>query len=144
MVWAKAGVGKLSCDQNEILLFWMMQKETSTTKQYRWNQTTCFAAKHTEHEMKATHDAIRITGQFSLPLRLERLVQPVGWGSPPRQEQQLRGQGSLPTSPACFPLLPRQPVLLPFRTLSVCMYSSARFACQSRQTEESEERLINQ
>lgn len=57
---------------------------------------------------------------------------------------------SSPSSPAHPSLFPHQLALLPFITTlpsspsCVCVYGFVHFACQSGQTEKSEERLINQ
>lgn len=92
----------------------MMPKETPMTKQYRLNQTTCFAAEHTEQEKKATLDTIRGTGQFSSPSSQTGVT---GAACGMRLTAQVRaaapGTGFAHALSACCPLFPNCACMAP-------------------------------
>lgn len=95
-----------------------MQKwETSMTKQYRWNQTTCFADKHrTRNEGNLwCYQNYGPVFPLSLPDRCNWCSL---WGEAPCPGES-GGCGARACSPPCRPLLPRQPAVLSFLTLHV-------------------------
>lgn len=123
MVWANAEVGNLN------------DKAIQMKSDYMF-------CSQTERETKATYDAIRIMGQFSLSLpQTGATGVACGVRLPAQVRATAAGPGLAPL-PAVLSFLVSLPSS-PF-WLCMCMCGSAGFALQSRQIEKSEERLINQ